>query len=797
MSTHPSTLSKLPRMLVAAASILLIGLYFLPLWRIELIAPQYPEGLGMRIHLTTITGLYQPSDLDNINGLNHYIGMKEIHPDSIPELRIMPWVLAGIIGFGLLTALVARRALLWTWVVGFALTGLAGLADFWKWNYDYGHNLAPDAAIKVPGMAYQPPLIGQKTLLNFVATSWPDAGGILAGLAFGLGALALFLAVRASRTALRPRTVLPVAAAILALTLAGCRPAGPEPLALGERSCDYCRMTITDARYGAQAVTGTGKVHAFDSIECLAGYALAAAAGTTFWVADFEHPEHFVPAERARFVRGGPSSPMGLSLRAYPTTADTAVIVRDEETLLAWNEVLSLVREKERGTPDVGVAGHADHADHLEHAAAPARPAPRAAIEGARDADGAVIVSPTGAVRTVTEGLKLASRGGTVRVRPGVYREPTIVVERPVVLAGDAGAILDGQGAREIVLVVADSVTVRGFELRNSGSTYTEDRAALRVKEATDCLIADNRVTQGFFGIYLGDVERCRVERNVLRGVGDTESATGNGIHLWTVRDVVIADNDVRGHRDGVYFEFVQGATVARNHSEGNVRYGLHFMYSDDCRYEDNVFRRNGSGVAVMYTKTVAMRRNRFEDNWGAAAYGLLLKEISDPVLDGNVFARNTTGLVADGAVRIRATANEFEENGWAVRLMASTYEGRFHGNRFARNTFDVVANSVDGGADFTGNWWDEYRGHDLDRDGHGDLAHYPVRLFSVLVERAEPALVLLRSPFVRLVDAAERVAPVLTPATVVDVRPVMRREDAGPAALTSNRPPSAGVASR
>jgi nitrous oxidase accessory protein len=167
---------------------------------------------------------------------------------------------------------------------------------------------------------------------------------------------------------------------------------------------------------------------------------------------------------------------------------------------------------------------------------------------------------------------------------------------------------------------------------------------------------------------------------------------------------------------------------------------------------------------------------NRFEQSWGSAAYGLLLKEVYDVTLTGNTFARNTTGLVADGATRLDARNNAFEKNGWAVRLFASTQDASFKDNAFAGNTFDVATNSRESSALFAGNFWDEYRGYDLDRDGRGDVPHHPVRLFSMVVSANEPALVLLRSPIQAVLDAAERTFPTLTPETVIDASPRMRR---------------------
>lgn len=186
----------LSRILTAIASIALIGVFFVPIWRVQLVAPQYPEGLGMRIGINYITGA-APTDLNNINGLNHYVGMKHITPDAIPELRYMPWIVACLILSGLIAAIAGRRKALAGWIGAFLLIGVTGLVDFWRWEYDYGHDIDFEhAIIKVPGMNYQPPLLGVKQLLNFTAVSWPDIGAWLILCAFGIGAVALVVAMR-------------------------------------------------------------------------------------------------------------------------------------------------------------------------------------------------------------------------------------------------------------------------------------------------------------------------------------------------------------------------------------------------------------------------------------------------------------------------------------------------------------------------------------------------------------------------------------------------------------------------
>ncbi|MFL5615253.1 MAG: hypothetical protein ACJ796_16420 [Gemmatimonadaceae bacterium] len=186
-------MTKPSRFLTGIGALLLIALYVVPLWSISLFAPQYPEGLGMRIRLTTVVG-DRPTDLATINGLNHYIGMRAIEPEAIPELRYFPTVVGVLVVLGLAAAFLAKRKLVIAWLAGLALFGVAGLADFWRWSYDYGHNLDVEhAIIKVPGMTYQPPLIGTKQLLNFSASSWPAAGAWLAAVAFLLGVMALWM----------------------------------------------------------------------------------------------------------------------------------------------------------------------------------------------------------------------------------------------------------------------------------------------------------------------------------------------------------------------------------------------------------------------------------------------------------------------------------------------------------------------------------------------------------------------------------------------------------------------------
>jgi nitrous oxidase accessory protein len=335
--------------------------------------------------------------------------------------------------------------------------------------------------------------------------------------------------------------------------------------------------------------------------------------------------------------------------------------------------------------------------------------------------------------------------------------------------------VLDGDGEHPVLVVRADDVEVRGLAIRNTGVSHTRDNAAIRFEEVSGCLAEGNRLENNFFGIYLAKTRGCRVIDNELRASGTREASSGNGIHLWNARDTHIEGNRIVGHRDGIYLEFAEGATLRHNHSEGNLRYGLHFMFSNDTEYAHNTFRGNSAGVAVMYSKRVRILANRFEDNWGAASYGLLLKEMTDGEIRGNHFRRNTVGIYAEGSGRMEVTNNHFVRNGWAVRIRSNSRDNRFSDNNFIDNVFDVSTDTRQNFNTFAGNFWSRYDGYDLSGDGFGDVPHRPVRLFSLVVERTPAAMVLLRTFFVDLLDLAERVVPVLTPQTLVDDTPRMR----------------------
>lgn len=335
------------------AVVLFLGAYIFPLWSINLTAPQYPEGMGMKIWINKITGK-KPHDLQNINGLNHYIGMKEIHAESIPELRFMKYIVGFLILLGTVAAVTRRRGLLATFVVISIIVALAGLADFYRWGYDYGHDLDPDAPIKMPGMTYQPPILGSKQLLNITATSFPAMGGIMMITAVGLGFMAMLLEWRRGRRKRSgpsgPIKRSPSATAVMAalVLLASCS-AEPSPIRFGTDACDYCRMTIADEQYGAEIVTRKGRVYKYDAIECMAGALLKGdideESVALLLTIDHSNPTVLVDAATAVYLHSPTlRSPMGLNLTSFADRADAAETAeRYPGEMLTWEQTKKLV----------------------------------------------------------------------------------------------------------------------------------------------------------------------------------------------------------------------------------------------------------------------------------------------------------------------------------------------------------------------------------------------------------------------------------------------------------------------
>lgn len=325
--------------MLVLAGICILSAIFFPIWRIELDAPQYPEGLALYIYANKMGG-----DVDIINGLNHYIGMKTIHAEEFIEFTVLPYIIGFFGLWSILSGWMKSKRVVLILLICFALFGVLAMYDFWRWEYEYGHNLDPTAAIIVPGMAYQPPLIGFKQLLNFGAYSIPDiggwlmlTGGVLIGFVYGYeaGFFNRFFKKGVQATVFS----LPF------MILLSCSPNGPDPILLNKDNCAHCKMSISEGHFGAELVTLKGRVFKFDDISCMLAYKKENPdkAIKNHYVHHYSADNELIPAETAFYITGGTlRSPMGGNIAAFKTSEEAMTFIsKTQAEKTDWKTIIN------------------------------------------------------------------------------------------------------------------------------------------------------------------------------------------------------------------------------------------------------------------------------------------------------------------------------------------------------------------------------------------------------------------------------------------------------------------------
>ncbi len=368
-----------------------------------------------------------------------------------------------------------------------------------------------------------------------------------------------------------------------------------------------------------------------------------------------------------------------------------------------------------------------------------------------------------------------ASPFDTLLIKEGTYTTIGFEIRKPITIIGEDGAVLDGKMENYILKILSDEVHVFNLKFINAGRSYTKDYAAIYVSKSNNFSIVRNLIIDPFFGVLIEKSHYGLIAKNKIESERNRDDAAGNGVHAWHSSNLTIRENELSGLRDGVYLEFVDKSTISMNNSHNNIRYGLHFMFSNNDKYLDNTFRENGAGVAVMFSKFIQMKRNHFVQNWGTASYGLLLKEIYDAEVEDNTFEENSVGIFIEGCTRVNYLSNDFKRNGWAIKVSGGSYTNIFSRNNFLSNSFDVSYNSKMNDNKFEGNYWSSYAGYDLDKNGVGDVPYRPVKLFSYIVNKTPESIILLRSLFVDIINFSERVSPVFTPDDLIDNKPSMK----------------------
>jgi nitrous oxidase accessory protein len=379
-------------------------------------------------------------------------------------------------------------------------------------------------------------------------------------------------------------------------------------------------------------------------------------------------------------------------------------------------------------------------------------------------------------ISTIKQAVEIAEDGDEIFIKKGVYKENDIEINKSLTISGEEGTVIDGTNKGSILHITANNFVLRNLKIINVVVSYTKDYAAIKVVRCKNFTIENIVLDEVFFGILIEKSHNGKILNNKISSIAKDEANSGNGIHIWHSSNMEVVGNEVYGMRDGIYFEFVSESKIHNNLSHNNIRYGLHFMFSNNDTYYNNEFKNNGAGVAVMFSKFITMYQNKFTHNWGSASYGLLLKEIYDTQIYNNTFEENTIGIKGEGCTRINYKNNTFIRNGWAIKIAGACYANIFEQNDFMHNSLDLAYNTKVNDNRFENNYWSEYTGYDLDKDGVGDIPYRPVKLFSYIVNATPEALVLLRSLFVDIINFSEKVSPVFTPDDLMDKKPIMKR---------------------
>ncbi|MDP9048873.1 MAG: nitrous oxide reductase family maturation protein NosD [Bacteroidota bacterium] len=388
----------------------------------------------------------------------------------------------------------------------------------------------------------------------------------------------------------------------------------------------------------------------------------------------------------------------------------------------------------------------------------------------------AVVINVHAAVNSIHRAINNAHKGDTLLIQNGLYKEHDITIQKKLVIIGQTFPKIDAEGKYQVFIIRSDSVVIKGLQIQNIGTASMSDMAGIKIINAKNVTIENNRLFNNTFGVYLQNSARCKVINNTIHCAIKDQVNGGNGIHAWKSDHLLIKGNSISGQRDGIYFEFVTDSRIAGNVSHSNARYGLHFMFSHNDTYTQNTFKDNGAGVAVMYSNGVIMYDNDFLHNWGDASYGLLLKEISNSKIEHNRFVKNTEGLHMESTTNVDVKHNLFNDNGWAARVEASCSGSNFIGNNFIGNSFDIATNGTMMLNHFNNNFWDKYDGYDLDKNNIGDVPYYPVSVYSIVTEKIPSAMILYHSLLTDIMDQVEKVMPTLIPDKLKDDHPMMKK---------------------
>lgn len=406
-----------------------------------------------------------------------------------------------------------------------------------------------------------------------------------------------------------------------------------------------------------------------------------------------------------------------------------------------------------------------------------------------------LVVSKQGPFQSIQEAIHTARAGDTIRVESGFYRG-NLILDKQVTLEGVGKPIIHGDGQASVITVTADGCVVRGFVIEFSGTMLIDEDSGILLKSSHN-QIEQNELRDVLFGIYLFSADHNLIADNTIRGREYLElGERGSGIHIWNSRDNVIRANNITLLRDGMYFQNAYHTTITGNRVS-ELRYGIHYMFSDDNKFEDNLFYNNVAGAAIMYSHRIELRRNGFLHNRGFSSFGILFQDSDNCLVEDNLIVDNVVGIFMEALRRSIFQRNLIAANDTAIEIFSSAEENVFERNNFMANLSPI---QLVGKRTTTlwsrlgnGNYWSDYTGYDLDADGIGDVPFKIQNVFEHL-ERNYPRLRLyLFSPAAQAIALADKAFPVIEGSKEFDFYPLMKPVVLSVQMPETGRPPVAG----
>ncbi len=769
-------------LLVVAGILLLVSLLF-PYWRVDLQAGIYPKGLTLELRPYRLDG-----DIKEIDELNHYIGMRELESAGKLERTIaVPAII--IAGLCLLIAgVVPRRWSIWLTLPGLVFP-IIFLGELYWWLADSGLNLDPKAPLNQSIKPFIPPIFGEGRIAQFNAHAFFKIGFYFALLAAVLSRAAFYL----KKPEWLVKALMIDASVLLLISLlfpywrvdfeARKFPKGailqirPDRIEGNIREVNKLNRDI-----GMRDIESAGSFERKIAVPSIAAMALCLLMSVfvprkwSSWLAlpVLIFPIVFVGAlywwlrdsglnldpEVALYPDIEPFTPpvVGTETVKSVTTTSTFQLGFYLTILTSLLAICALLLKKYR-------------VFHLKKTVMGVVLL-LSLCSGVTTLDAATLTVDENA--SIGDTVKRAAQGDTIVVKGGVHHE-RFVVDKSLILIGEDGAVIDGGGVNSVITIMAPSVVVRGFTIRNTGDRLSEGDAGIMAKKAKGVIVEENRFEDALFGVQIRNSPDSIVRDNIFHGKNLDVGRRGDLIRVWYSSGALVEDNRVFDGRDVVIW-YSKKIAVRRNEVR-NGRYGIHFMYCDDAMIEDNRLIGNSVGVYLMYSYRLQLQKNWVIANRGASGYGIGQKDMYDGLIADNFVADNRAGMFMDNSTNTFRN-NLIAFNDYGILALPSARKNTFAKNSFVDNGEQVAIEGQGrlGSNQWKDNYWSDYNGYDADGDGIGDMPYRSVHLFEKLTEQHRALRIFTYSPSVQALDFASRLFPVFTPQPkLVDDAPRMQ----------------------